>query len=83
MKVIILAALAAAAITSGAFAAQMTGTIASISKKNDTITLADGKRVHLPEGIEVESLSVGERVKVSYKVGAGQRREAVAVNPVH
>jgi hypothetical protein len=83
MKVIILTALATSVIISGALATQTTGTIASINKKSDTITLKGGKRYHLPEGIEVESLGVGENVKVSYKVGAGQRREVSAIHAVH
>lgn len=83
MKVIILVVLASSALTSAAFAAQMTGTISSISKKSDTFTLSDGKRFHLPEGIEVESLGVGESVKISYTVGSGHRREVSAVHTVH
>ena len=47
-------------------------TIASIDKKGDSITLSDGKTFTLPEGIEAETLNVGERVVVTYSTKAGK-----------
>jgi hypothetical protein len=75
MKAAIFAAATAALIAGSALAAQTTGTIRSISKARDTITLTNGERFHLPEGIEVESLSVGEHVKISYATGKGNGRQ--------
>lgn len=82
MKTVILAVLTVALVGGSAFAAQTTGTIKNISKARDMITLANGKSFHLPEGIEVESLSVGEHVKISYAVGKGNRREVSSLQAV-
>lgn len=83
MRTIILATAIAAAMAGGtAFAGQATGTIRSISKARDTITLADGKTFHLPEAIEVESLKVGEQVRISYAVEKGKARQVSHIRPV-
>lgn len=50
----------------------MTGTIKAIDKSHDSITLTDGKTFTLPEGIEVETLKVGEKVQVAYSSKAGK-----------
>lgn len=76
------AAVATVLLGAAAFAGQATGTIANISKSKDTITLSDGKTFHLPEGIEVESLSVGEQVHLAYAVGKHKVREVSDVRPV-
>jgi hypothetical protein len=62
----------AMASSTTAFAKAGTGTIASIDKKGDSITLSDGKTFTLPEGIEAETLKVGERVVVTYTTKAGK-----------
>ncbi|BCG98979.1 DUF1344 domain-containing protein [Mesorhizobium loti] len=72
-KSAIAAAMILAVISStGAFAEAATGTIASIDKKGDSITLSDGKTFVLPEGIEAETLKVGEKVVVTYSTKAGK-----------
>ena len=69
----------AVALSTSAFAAQTHGTIESISKARDTFRLANGKTFHLPEGIEVEHLKVGEHVKVNYVVEKNKVRQVSAV----
>jgi len=72
-KSAIAAAMILAVVSStGAFAQAATGTIASIDKKGDSITLSDGKTFVLPEGIEAETLKVGEKVVVTYSTKAGK-----------
>jgi len=53
-------------------AATATGTVKSISTKNDAITLSDGKTYGLPEGIEAEDLRVGQKVQVTYSNANGK-----------
>lgn len=73
MKMPIIAiALVLAASTTAVFAKEMTGTIKAIDKSHDSITLTDGKTFTLPEGIEAETLKVGEKVKVVYSSKAGK-----------
>ena len=55
-----------------AHAAEDAGTIKSINPKGDSMTLSDGKTFILAEGIEAESLKVGQQVKVTYAVSAGK-----------
>jgi hypothetical protein len=69
---IIAAAILGFALTTSALAAQATGTITAISKKADSITLSDGKTYALPEGIEAETLKVGQKVHVTYSTKAGR-----------
>ena len=65
-KSAIAAAMVLAVVSStGAFAKAATGTIASVDKKGDSITLSDGKTFTLPEGIEAETLKVGEKAKLT------------------
>jgi hypothetical protein len=78
----LIAAMIIASTGSAALAAQMTGTIKSISKARDTITLVDGRTFHLPERIEVQTLSVGERVQLTYAVGKGRIRQISGLRPV-
>ena len=59
--------LAAAAIaltvvfSTGAHAKTDTGTIQSIDKNGDSITLTDGKTFTLPEGVEAETMKPAKR----------------------
>jgi len=58
-----------------AFAAQVTGTITQVNVRTDSITLDSGKAFTLPEGIEAETLKVGERVTITYAMTtAGKTR---------
>jgi hypothetical protein len=82
MKAIIIANVTAALMAGSALAAQTTGTIRSMSKARDTITLSDGKSFLLPEGIEVESLHVGEHVAISYATGKNNVRHVSDIHQV-
>ncbi len=61
-----------AASTATAVAAEMTDTVKAIDKKHDSITLSDGKTLALPEGIEAETLKVGEKIAVVYSSKGGK-----------
>ncbi|MER8595819.1 MULTISPECIES: DUF1344 domain-containing protein [unclassified Mesorhizobium] len=78
-SVIATAMVLALASSTGAFAKATTGTIASVDKSGDSITLSDGKTFILPEGIEAETLKVGEKVVVTYSIKAGK----LAVSSIH
>jgi hypothetical protein len=66
-KSIIVAAVALAiATTTGVFAKDVMATIKSIDTKTHSVTLDDGTTVNLPKGTKEESLTVGERVTISY-----------------
>ncbi len=69
----------AIAFSTGAFAKAATGTIASVDTKGDAITLSDGETFTLPEGIEAETLHVGEKVVVTYSTKAGK----LAASSIH
>lgn len=72
MKRSIVALTIALSLMSGsALSRTLTGTIASIDKGGDSITLSDGKKLTLPEGIEAETLKVGEKVIVTYSTKGG------------
>jgi len=56
--------------------------VTAIDKSHDSVTLSDGKTFTLPEGIEAESLKVGEKVKVVYSSKAG-KLHATSVQAAH
>lgn len=62
----------AAACATSVFANTITGTIASVDKKHDSITLLDGRTLTLPEGIEAETLKSGEKVIVTFTMKNGR-----------
>jgi uncharacterized protein DUF1344 len=72
MKRLIIAAGIATMMTGVAFAATDTGVIKQIDSKDDAIILADGKTFSLSEGVEAESLKVGQTVQVTYDVKGGK-----------
>jgi hypothetical protein len=84
MKSSVLTAAAAFLIVSAscAFAKDDVGTIKTINKSGDSITLSDGKVFTLPEGIEAETLKVGERVHVVYSTNAAGKVTVSKVLPV-
>jgi Cu/Ag efflux protein CusF len=57
---------------SAAFGATDTGIIKNVDPKGDAITLDDGKVFVLAEGTEAESLKVGDKVKVTFKMKSGK-----------
>lgn len=78
-----LAALVAVALSTGAFAKAVTGTIANVDKNGDAITLSDGKTFALPEGIEAETLKVGAKVVVTYTTTKAGKLKLSSVRAVH
>ena len=70
------------ASATGAFAKDDVGIIKTINKSGDSITLSDGKVFKLPEGIEAETLKVGERVRVVYSTDAAGKTKVSRVIPV-
>jgi hypothetical protein len=68
--------------SSGAFAKDMTGTITAIDKKGDAITLSDGQTLKLPEGIEAETLTVGEQVRITFTAGTSGKIHVSHIQPV-
>lgn len=70
--VIITTAVLATALSTAAFARTVTSTIVNVDAKGDAITLADGKTLNMPEGIEVETLKAGEKVIVTYSTKSGR-----------
>lgn len=60
--------------TASAHAAETTATVRSVNIRSDTITLSDGKAYVLPEGIEAESMKVGQRVKINFGQSNGKNR---------
>ena len=73
MRKFLLAAASVGFMTAtNAYAAETTGTVRSVNTKSDSITLSDGKVYMLPEGIEAESIKVGERVKITFSQRNGK-----------
>ena len=68
--------------STAAFAKTVTGTIASVDKKGDAITLTDGKTFTLPEGIEAETLKPGEKVVVTYTT-KGSKISVTSIRQTH
>jgi hypothetical protein len=73
-KILLAAAAAALAAATNAQAAETIGTVQSVNTKSDSITLSDGKIYVLPEGIEAESVQVGEKIKITFTATKGHNR---------
>lgn len=71
---ILIVAFGMAVIATNARAAETTGIVRSVNTKSDAITLRDGKVYILPEGIEAESVKVGEKVKITFTKQKGRNR---------
>lgn len=78
-KIMILLIGIAMVSATSAFAAEVTGTVRSVNTKSDSITLNDGKVYVLPEGIEAESVAVGQHVKVSFNRAKGRNHASSVV----
>ncbi|MGO4441416.1 DUF1344 domain-containing protein [Rhizobium sp. RAF56] len=70
-----------AGTATGAFAKEATGTITSVNKKADAVTLSDGKTFNLPEGIEAETLHVGEQIRITYSTSASGKTRVSHIQP--
>ena len=78
-RFVLTAAAAALILATNAQAAETTGTVIAVNTKSDSITLSDGKVYTLPEGIEAESLKVGDKVKVTFTQSKGRNRASSLV----
>ena len=76
---VVTATVATLIAATNAQAAEITGTVSSVNTKTDSITLNDGKAYVLPEGIEAESVKVGENVKVTFTQSKGQNRASALI----
>lgn len=72
MKQVIAAAAIFTLAAGVAFAATDTGKVARIDNANDAITLEDGKTFVFAEGVEADSLKIGETVEVTYDSKQGK-----------
>jgi Protein of unknown function (DUF1344) len=68
MRTFLLATTTASALiaATNTYAAEAAGTVRSVNTRSDSITLSDGKVYTLPEGVEAESVKVGEKVKITF-----------------
>lgn len=73
-KIMILVVSFSAAAVGIAYAAETTGTVSGVNTKSDSITLSDGKAYVLPEGIEAESVKVGQRIKLKFSEKNGRNQ---------
>jgi hypothetical protein len=82
MKKLIIAGAAAALFStmSIAYAAEATGTIASIDAAGGTVTLDTGATYTLPASVAASTLQVGSKVTVTYDEADG-KMNATAVVP--
>lgn len=68
------------AAATNAFASQLNATVKHVDRKHDSITLSDGKVYGLPEDIEVESLTPGQKVTVTFSSTKSGKREISKFN---
>jgi opacity protein-like surface antigen len=76
---ILIGSAAALVLITNAHAAQVTGTIQSVNVKSDSVTLSDGRVYMLPEGIEAESVRVGDKVEITFTAIKGGNRASALV----
>lgn len=74
------AVLLAATAVSG-FAAEATGTVASVNEAAGTVTLDSGQTFKLASTIAVASLRLGEQVSVAYEEGDNGNVTATKISP--
>lgn len=79
MREFLLATAIAAVAATNAQAAETTGTVRSVNTRSDSITLSDGTTYSLPEGIEAESVKVGEKVRIKFSASHNQNRASSLV----
>ena len=79
MREFLLATAIAAVAATNAQAAETTGTVRSVNTRSDSVTLSDGTTYSLPEGIETESVKVGEKVRIKFSSSHNQNRASSLV----
>jgi len=72
MKRVIAAAAILAFTTGAALGATDTGKVVKIDNANDAITLEDGKTFVFAEGVEADTLKIGQTVEVTYDSKQGK-----------
>jgi hypothetical protein len=80
-SVIIATTILALASSTGVYAKGITGTIKSVDKQGDAITLTSGRVFRLPERIEVQRFTAGEKVKINYHTTKAGRTTVSSVQP--
>ena len=83
MNRLMIAASAAALLVASsfaAFAAEATGAITAIDPTALTVTLDDGNTYALPASVDVATLAVGAKVKITFDEADG-KKTATAVEP--
>lgn len=79
MRKFLLATAIAAVAATNAQAAETTGTVRSVNTRSDSVTLSDGTTYSLSEGIEAESVKVGEKVRIKFSSSHNQNRASSLV----
>ena len=67
----------AASLITGAWAAEVSGKIQTVNAADRAVVLDDGTKLWLAEGLQIEGLKEGARVKVSYEERDGKRLDTV------
>jgi ferric-dicitrate binding protein FerR (iron transport regulator) len=62
----------ALSLITGAWAAEMSGKIQTVNASDRAVVLDDGTTLWLAEGVQIEGLKEGARVKVSYEQRDGK-----------
>ncbi len=75
-------AIFAATLAGAAYAKTATATVTSIDVGKDQITLDNGMTVALPEGIEAETVKIGEHVKLTYSTNLAGKVEVRSLQKV-
>lgn len=69
MKKILATAIASLAFIGAAYAATVEGVVQSVDTATRTVTLEDGTSVKAAEGVAIEALAPGAKVKVTLEEG--------------
>jgi hypothetical protein len=59
-------------LITGAWAAEVSGKIQTVNAADRAVVLEDGTKLWLAEGVQIEGLKEGARVKVSYEERDGK-----------
>jgi hypothetical protein len=84
MKKLVIAAGAAALLAASslvAFADEASGTITSIDVAGGSVTLGDGKVYFLPQTVAASTLTVGEKVTITYSADQNGKMMASDLKP--
>ena len=71
-RIVISTALLVTAFVSAAVAADIEGTVQSVDSTERTVTLDNGTKIWLPDGVAADGVQAGAQVKVSYEEKDGK-----------